>query len=80
MLFPEYDVPEGFTKPGIEDAAHNMKAVMHQRMGFYVSTDDRLYAIGSYGVCLSKKDHNNDGNGIGRVIREVKDDGTLGQP
>ena len=79
MLFPEYDVPEGFTKPGIEDAAHNMKAVMHQRMGFYVSTDDRLYAIGSYGVCLSKKDHNNDGNGIGRVIREVKDDGTLGK-
>ena len=79
MLFPEYDVPEGFTKPGIEDAAHNMKAVMHQRMGFYVSADDRLYAIGSYGVCLSKKDHNNDGNGIGRVIREVKDDGTLGK-
>lgn len=79
MLFPEYDVPEGFTKPGVEGAAHNMKAVMHQRMGFYVSSENRLYAIGSYGVCLSKKDHNNDGNGIGRVIRELKEDGTMGK-
>lgn len=78
MLFPEYDVPEGFTKKGVEGVAHNMKAVMHQRMGFYTSKAGHLYAIGSYGVCLSKKDHNNDGNGIGRVIREIKEDGTLG--
>lgn len=79
MLFPEYDVPEGFTKKGVEGVAHNMKAVMHQRMGWYVSKDNHLYAIGSYGVCLSKKDHNNDGNGIGRVIREIKADGTMGK-
>lgn len=79
MLFPEYAVPEGFTKKGVEGVAHNMKAVMHQRMGFYVSSEDRLYAIGSYGVCLSKRDHNNDGNGIGRVIREIHEDGTLGK-
>lgn len=79
MLFPEYDVPEGFTKKGVEGAAHNLKAVMHQRMGWYVSSENRLYALGSYGVCLSKKDHNNDGNGIGRVIREIKEDGTMGK-
>ena len=78
MLFPEYDVPEGFTKEGVEGVAHNMKAVMHQRQGFYVSKDNRLYALGYYGICLSKKDHNNDGNGIGRVIREIKADGTMG--
>ena len=79
MLFPEYSVPDGFTKKGVEGVAHNMKAVMHQRMGFYISKDNRLYALGSYGVCLSKKDHNNDGNGIGRVIREIHRDGTLGK-
>lgn len=79
MLFPEYDVPEGFTKKGVEGVAHNMKAVMHQRQGFFVSSENRLYAMGSYGVCLSKKDHNNDGNGIGRVIREIFEDGTMGK-
>lgn len=80
MLFPEYDVPEGFTKeelPGL--AAKGIKAVMHQRQGFFVSSDNRLYALGYYGICLSKKDHNNDGNGIGRVIREIKSDGTFGK-
>ena len=77
-LFPEYPVPEGFTKPGVEGKAHNLVAVMHQRMGWYVSSEGRLYALGYYGVCLDPKDHNNDGNGIGRVIREVRHDGSLG--
>ena len=79
IIFPEYDVPEGFKKEGVEGEAHQMKAVMHQRQGFYVSKDNRLYALGSYGICLNKKDHNNDGNGIGRVIREIKCDGTFGK-
>ena len=79
ILFPEYDVPEGFKKAGVEGEAHNLKAVMHQRQGFYVSKDNHLYALGGYGVCLNKKDHNNDGNGIGRVIREIKRDGSLGK-
>ncbi len=38
-LFPEYPVPEGFTKPGVEGKAHNLVAVMHQRMGWYVSSE-----------------------------------------
>lgn len=78
MLFPEYQVPEGFTKEGIDVKAHNLKAVMHQRMGFYTSKAGRLYALGTYGVCLTPKDHNNDGNGIGRVMREIHANGTLG--
>ena len=79
ILFPEYPVPEGFKKEGVEGEAHNIKAVMHQRQGFYVSKDNRLYALASYGICLNKKDHNNDGNGIGRVIRELRKDGTMGK-
>ncbi len=78
VLFPEYRVPEGFRKAGVEGEAHRLVAVMHQRQGFYVSKAGRLFALGTYGVCLDKKDHNNDGNGIGRVIREIKGDGSFG--
>ncbi len=78
-LFPEYPVPDGFTKttlPGIE--AKNLKAIMHQRVGFYVAPNGKLIAIGNYGIALTPKDDPNDGNGIGRVVREVKEDGTFG--
>lgn len=78
ILFPEYRVPDGYQKPEVEGTAHNLIAVMHQRQGFYVSKDNRLYATGTYGICMNKKDHNNDGNGIGRVIREIKKDGSFG--
>ena len=77
-LFPEYPVPEGWTKEGKDfPPAHNLKAVMHQRVGWYVSSNV-LLATGSYGICLTIKDDPNDGNGIGRVVRRVFDDGTLG--
>lgn len=78
-LFPEYPIPDGFTKatlPGI--AAKDMKAVMHQRVGFYVAPNGKLLAIGNYGIALTPKDDPNDGNGIGRVVREIKRDGTFG--
>ena len=83
-LFPEYPVPEGWTKESRPDlpAAHNLKAVMHQRVGWYVDSQASrisvLLATGSYGICLTMKDDPNDGNGIGRVARRVFEDGTLG--
>lgn len=78
-LFPIYRVPDGYTKPGRTDEAKNLDAIMHQRMGFYVSKDGgKLLAVGSYGVALDMKDDPNDGNGIGRVVREIRKDGTLG--
>ena len=78
ILFPELQVPEGFQKPNRPENAHNLIAIMHQRVGWYVSKGGRLYAIGNYGVAFDKKDDPNDGNGIGRVIREVKQDGSFG--
>ena len=78
-LFPPYPVPEGWTKAGKDfPAAHNLKAVMHQRVGWYVAPNGKLIATGNYGICLTMKDDPNDGNGIGRVVREVKKDGTFG--
>lgn len=78
-LFPPYKVPEGFTKPNREDkAGKDLYAIMHQRMGFFVSKNDKLLTIGYYGVALDAKDDPNDGNGIGRVVREIKKDGSFG--
>lgn len=88
-LFPEYDVPEGWTKQGKDfPPAHNLKAVMHQRVGWYVypsqasatspTSNTRLLATANYGICLTIKDDPNDGNGIGRVVREIRKDGSFG--
>ena len=78
ILFPEVQVPEGFQKPHRPEKAHDLIAIMHQRVGWYVSKSGQLWALGNYGVAFDKKDDPNDGNGMGRIIREVKKDGTLG--
>tara|TARA_B100001059_G_scaffold221906_1_gene245343 strand:+ start:6004 stop:7833 length:1830 start_codon:yes stop_codon:yes gene_type:complete len=44
--------------------------IMHQRMAFYVAPNGKLLAFGHYG--------GNDGDGIGRVVREVKNDFNFG--
>jgi len=78
-LFPPYLVPEGFSKPNHPDkAGKDLYAIMHQRMGFFVSKNNKLLTSGYYGVALDAKDDPNDGNGIGRVIREIKKDGSFG--
>lgn len=79
VLFSPYRIPDGTTKEGVEGVAKDMDAVMHQRMGFYVSKkSNRLFALGFYGICLNMDDKPNDGNGIGRVIREIRKDGSFG--
>jgi len=47
--------------------------VAHHRMGFYVSSNNRLLVSSFYGT----EDGAQDGFGIGRVVREVYKDGTL---
>ena len=80
VLFPEYNVPDGISKPGHpEIVSKGVKAVMHQRVGFYVSKSNRLIATGNYGIVLFPKDDPNDGNGIGRVVREIKNNGEFGE-
>jgi hypothetical protein len=78
VIFPPYKLTDGTVKAGKKDSAKNTFAVMHQRIGFYTSKSKRLYALGYYGIVLGQKDDPNDGNGIGRVIREIKADGTYG--
>lgn len=78
VVFPLYKVPDGYTKPGRTDVAKGLMAIMHQRVGFYVSKSGRLITMANYGIALDKKDDPNDGNGIGRVVREINRDGSYG--
>ena len=78
VIFPVYRIPDGTTKEGKTAVAKDLDAVMHQRMGFYVSKKNRLLILGYYGICLDGKDDPNDGNGIGRVVREMYPDGKPG--
>ncbi len=78
VIFPPYKIPDGFAKEGKTDSAKNSLAVMHQRFGFYTSKSKRLFALAFYGIVLGQKDDPNDGNGVGRVIREINADGSFG--
>lgn len=75
-LFPEYRLP-AFQLDGIAFPA-GMSAVMHQRMGFHVAPNGRLLALGFYGICPDPEHSPNAGNGVGRVVREIHEDGTFG--
>jgi hypothetical protein len=79
VIFPPYKLIDGTVKEGKTDSAKNTFAVMHQRIGFYTAKNKKLFALGYYGIVLGKKDDPNDGNGIGRVIREIKANGSFGQ-
>lgn len=77
-LFPVYRLPNGFKKKEDAVVAKDIDAVMHQRMGFYTAKNNKLLALGYYGIALHPKDDPNDGNGVGRVVREINRDGSLG--
>ncbi len=75
-LFPIYDLPE--IKREDATVPKGTKAVMHQRMGFYVAPNGILLASGFYSYCITPKHSPNAGQGLGRVVRQVKKDGTFG--
>ncbi len=76
VVFPVIDVPEGVYRGyPLPPAA---KAIMHQRMGFYVAPDGRLLVLAFYACAPTTLDGGNDGTGLGRVVREVYPDGTFG--
>lgn len=78
VIFPIYRVPDGTKKDNYPGVAKNLDAVMHQRMGFYTSSKNKLLVLGFYGICFDGHDAPNDGEGIGRVVREVLADGKYG--
>lgn len=69
VAFPPYKAPEGVTIP-----KPYYGYIMHQRMGFYTAPNGRLLVVAFYGHSYNPFKE----GGIGRVAREVKEDGTLG--
>jgi hypothetical protein len=61
-VFPSIKLPDG------------SMSIMHQRMAFNVSSDDRLLVLGFHG----KAPEPSDGTGVGRVVREIHADGSFG--
>ncbi len=68
VAFPQYQLADG------------RRTSVHQRMGFYITPDDRLLTFTFYGLSDEKNDGKkpNDGSGVGRVVREVYKDGGMG--
>jgi hypothetical protein len=69
VVFPPYEPPPGVSVP----EGYN-GYMMHQRMGFYVAPNGRLLTLAFY---AHAEDPFKEG-GIGRVVREVHQDGTFG--
>ena len=53
-------------------------ACMHQRMGFYIAPSARLLAVAYYGIAPEPRTSPCRGDGVGRAVREVFEDGSLG--
>ncbi|MFV0291503.1 MAG: exo-alpha-sialidase [Mangrovibacterium sp.] len=83
VIFEPYKIPDGTKKEtkrnGIQETK-DLLSVHHQRMGFYVSEKyDKLLVLANISICLDITDAPNDGNGVGRVVREINKDGSWGE-
>jgi hypothetical protein len=76
VIFPEYALPEIKTADGFLPAG--TPAVMHQRMGFYAAPNGRLLTLAFYSYCFHPLYGPNRGQGLGRVVREIRSDSTFG--
>lgn len=75
VLFPPIEVASApYMGPAKEDLKEpTVPCVMHQRMSFYVSKDNRLLATAFYGIAPNHGIAPNNGYGVGRVVREIKE-------
>ena len=69
VAFPPYTAPKG-----VEIPKPYYGYIMHQRMGFYTAPNGRLLTVAFYGHSYNPFKE----GGIGRVVREIKKDGSFG--
>lgn len=69
VAFPAYTPPEG-----IAPQKPYYGYIMHQRMGFYTAPNGRLLTVAFYGHSYDPFKQ----GGIGRVVREIYQDGSMG--
>lgn len=79
MTLPEIQPPPRyFSGQELPVLPEGTETVMHQRMGFYLAPNGRLLTSGFYSYCPNIRFGPNRGQGMGRVVREVYEDGSLG--
>lgn len=54
-----------------------VKLVAHHRMGFFTSSSNHFLVTTFYGICPNAHINPNNGYGVGRVVREIYEDGSL---
>lgn len=79
VLFPPMEAPSApYCGPDKEELNEDtVPCVMHQRMSFFVSSDNRLLATAFYGIAPNHGIAPNNGYGVGRVVREIYRDFTF---
>lgn len=79
QAFPPIEVDTAFYKgPKKEHLCSNkVPCIVHHRMGFYTSSDNRLLMMTFYGISPDFHTAPNNGYGVGRVVREVYSDLTM---
>ena len=79
VLFPPYPLDLSVDNgPHSDLFGENACACMHQRMNFYIAPNERLLAFGFYGLAPEVATMPCVGNGIGRFVREIYEDGSFG--
>ena len=79
-VFPSLPVPPGvYRGKEAEKMPANARTVIHHRMGFYRAANDVLLVMTHHGVTPQLHVIPNSGYGMGRVVRRIHDDGTLGE-
>jgi hypothetical protein len=81
IVFPKYPLPDikaHYEEVGNVDLPAGTFSVMHQRMGLYIAPNGKLLTLAFYSFCKTPRSGPNNGQGLGRVVREVKPDGTFG--
>lgn len=84
VAFPQVPLPElkpparYFSGRDLPVMPSGTETIAHQRMGWYVAPSGRLLMLSFYGYSPTIRYGPNRGQGLGRVVRSVEADGTLG--
>ena len=79
VLFPPYPLDLSLDNgPHGDLFEQGACACMHQRMNFYIAPNGRLLAFGFYGLAPEVATMPCRGYGVGRAVREIHEDGSLG--
>lgn len=79
-IFHTLPVPEGiYCGKDADKMTYPAQTVVHHRMGFYRAPNDVLLVMTHHGVSPHVHVIPNSGYGMGRVVRRIHEDGTLGE-